>query len=634
MTFLAPAAAWIAALLVPLILLHMLRLRRAPRRVPSLLLWQQTLQDERVNSPLRRLRRDPLLLLQILLLAALALAAMQPLFGTRTPGQAVVLVLDRSASMAARGSVAGGGAGGSTRFEAAKLRAAALFEEHAGSDVALVTFADGAELAVPFTRDGRAFAQALAALEVDEVGDDLAGALRLVAALGTQRELQRVVLISDGNLADAGDFALPFPLVFETMPPAGPNLGIVKLAARRDGPTAWRVFAAVAASGAREAGPRPARLLVEVDGEPSGEVVVAPAPDAPERVELPVQLTGAAIERGALLTLRLQPDGEDSLTCDDTAHLALLPGRLLRVRLDAELTTFARALAIFEDLELVGDASADLVITRAAPADDLLAPLTLSVGVVPAALQQVVAAVEGEARVIDHDRLDPLLTHVEFDDLLLLDDVRWQDGMTEADLERAGFTALVHGARGPLLVRQRTPRGDRTAYALLFDPERSTLPYRVAFPVLLSNLLTMARDMVGLRDLVAPRTGNLPAFVAPAGAEVFVTGPRGAAARLRADADGTVRGARAARVGAYEIVGAGPEWRVLGVSLLDADESRLAPRAALRVGELSVTARAPAAAVAASFWSTLVAVALVLACLEWWLYRRARRAHLPAGARA
>ncbi len=618
MTFLAPAAAWILALLAPLVLLHMLRLRRPPQKVPSLLLWRQTMHDERVNAPLRRLRRDPLLLLQILLLLALAFAAMQPLFGTRAQGQAVVLVLDRSASMAARD------AAGVSRIDAAKARATALFAEHAGSDVALVTFADGAELAAPFGTDARAFATALTAVQVEEVGGDLASALRLVAALGAQRELRQVILISDGNLNDAGDFALPFPLVFETLPPAGRNLGIVKLAARRDGADAWRVFVAVATSETGDAATvATARLVVELDGQPVGEVAVAPAPDQPERVELPVTLPDAAARDGAMLTLRLIPGGSDSLTSDDTAHLALSPGRLLRVRLDADLDTFARALAVFHDLELV-DATPDLVIARTV--DDLgsAAPLSLAVGAVPAGLRDVVTMAEGEGRVIDHDRLDPLLTHVEFDDLVVLDDVRWQEGKGEADLERAGFTTLVHGAHGPLLVRQRSPRGDRVAYALLFDPDRSTLPYRVAFPVLLSNLLTEARDLTGLRDLIAPRTGNLPPFAAAAGADVTLLGPAGVRAPLRADADGTVRGARAARVGAYSIE-EGSAIRRLGVSLLDADESRLAPRATLRVGELSVAARAPAKTAAGSLWPELVAAGLLLACLEWWLYRRVRR---------
>lgn len=620
MSFLAPAAAWILALLVPLVLLHMLKLKRPPRRVPSLVLWRQTLQDERVNAPLRRLRPDLLFWLQIALLAALALAAMQPLFGSRALGESLVVVLDRSASMAARDQ-----ATGTARLDAAKQRVRALLAEHAGGDAALVTFAAGAELVVPFTSDARAFLRGLAAVTVEDVGDDLGAALRLVAALGSQRELHRVVLVSDGHLPDVTDFGLPFPLTFEHLPASGPNLGITRLAARREGDSGWRIFVAVSASANATAAT--ARLQLETDGELRHEVVVTPTADAPERVEVPLTFASRP-DAPVVLHLRLLPSGFDSLASDDEAYLVLPPGRALRVRLDAGLETFARALTVFDDLDLSADAPPDLWITATAAGTALGAPVSLSVANVPPTLAEVVQMRQQEATVVDHDRLDPLLTHVEFDGVLLLDDAAWLPDKGEVDLERAGFTVVVHGAHGPLLLRQRTPLGDRIAYAMLFDPARSTLPYRVAFPVLLSNLLTMAKDAAGLRDLAAPRTGHLPLLAAAPGTTVTVVAPDATRVDLRAGDDGQVRGARAPHVGLYTIEGDGPPQRI-GVSLLDAAESGLRAPATLRVGDLAIAAKPAPAATAGSLWPAVVALALALACTEWWLYRRARR-RLPA----
>lgn len=615
MSFLAPAAAWLFAALAPLVLLHMLRLKRPPQRVSSLVLWRQTLQDERVNAPLRRLRKSWLLLLQIALLVALALAAMQPLFGSRALGAALVLVLDRSASMAARAEP-----GGKTRLELAKQRAQELLDSAAGSDVALVTFADHAELLAPFSDDTRALSRALARVQVEDVADDLAAALRLVAALGSQRALSRVVLLSDGNLPDVSDFALPFSLEVERVAPAGGNLGIVRLAARRDA-QGFRLFAAVASSGAADS----AGLQVEVDGEVRGTVTVTPGPDAAERVELPLAAQDLPSDRRALVTLRLLPRGFDALPSDDVAHLVLEPGRDLRVALRGDkLDAIRQVLAGQTGLSLDAAEPPDLLITRDALGADDQAPVTLSVGSVPVALAGVVAPAEGQARVVDQDRIDPLLTHVELADLVVLGDILWQPDQGEADLERQGFTTLVHGSRGPLLVRRRSPLGDRTAFALLFDPERSTLPYRVAFPVLLSNLLNVARDAAGLREQPAPRTGNLPALTAQ-GSELVCQMPNGAVQTLRVAQDGQVRGARAPQVGIYRLRDAQGE-RPYGVSLLDGGESRLAPREQLRVGDLAVAARASGASAAASLWPHLLGAALLLACLEWWLFRRAGKA--------
>src|SRR5215212_5708435 len=69
---------WLASLLVPLVLFYFLKLKRPRVEIPSLLLWRQVLQDQRVNSPFQRFKRNLLLLVQILILTLLALAAMQP----------------------------------------------------------------------------------------------------------------------------------------------------------------------------------------------------------------------------------------------------------------------------------------------------------------------------------------------------------------------------------------------------------------------------------------------------------------------------------------------------------------------------------------------------------------------------
>ena len=52
-SFLAPSAAWLALAIVPLVLLYLLKLRRPPQRVSSLVLWRTVLDDQRVNAPLR-----------------------------------------------------------------------------------------------------------------------------------------------------------------------------------------------------------------------------------------------------------------------------------------------------------------------------------------------------------------------------------------------------------------------------------------------------------------------------------------------------------------------------------------------------------------------------------------------------
>ncbi|MCC6805355.1 MAG: BatA domain-containing protein, partial [Anaerolineae bacterium] len=100
MSFLTPLAFFGALLAIPIILLYMLRLRHREVTVSSTYLWQQLLHDKEANTPWQRLRRNLLLLLQLIILALLVLALARPfvIVPAVSAGQIAVL-LDASASM-------------------------------------------------------------------------------------------------------------------------------------------------------------------------------------------------------------------------------------------------------------------------------------------------------------------------------------------------------------------------------------------------------------------------------------------------------------------------------------------------------------------------------------------------------
>ena len=96
---------WWAALLILLIpflilLLYFLKMRRRPMQVPSTFLWKKSIEDLHVNSLFQWLRRNVLLLLQLLILLVLIYAMLGlRVYGRVTGGRHYVIMIDNSASM-------------------------------------------------------------------------------------------------------------------------------------------------------------------------------------------------------------------------------------------------------------------------------------------------------------------------------------------------------------------------------------------------------------------------------------------------------------------------------------------------------------------------------------------------------
>src|SRR5881227_307015 len=104
-SFLSPLAAILAAAVaIPaLLVLYFLKLRRREVDIASTFLWKKAIQDLQVNAPFQKLRRNLLLLLQLLLLLLLCLALSRPVSNyTPGAGKTTVILIDRSASMAAK----------------------------------------------------------------------------------------------------------------------------------------------------------------------------------------------------------------------------------------------------------------------------------------------------------------------------------------------------------------------------------------------------------------------------------------------------------------------------------------------------------------------------------------------------
>src|SRR5262245_51190335 len=311
---------WLLALLPPLVLFYFLKLKRPRAEIPSLVLWRQVLQDQRVNSPFQRFKRNLLLLLQLVLLLLLVLAALQP-FWRGGPGKQrrLPVLVDCSASMGALDKL-----GGVSRLDEAKRRVREMIDGLASDqEPCLGSFDNAPRKLTGFTNNKRLLRDALDQIEVADVPSDLEQALRLVQALGHSEPFDDVLLFSDGNFAPRVNFDLSFKLNYQRLSPAGPNLGITALNARRVVSGGWEVFVQVEGSAGAEG--NASVDLFQNDASVSSQRLTIARGRAQQMV---FQVGG---DRAAALRVQLAPDGFDSLATDNTAYLDLPESRPLRV---------------------------------------------------------------------------------------------------------------------------------------------------------------------------------------------------------------------------------------------------------------------------------------------------------------
>lgn len=158
--FANPAGFWWAVVALPIFLLYVLKVRLRRQPVSTFLFWDQVFHEKKPRSWWQQLRHLLSLLLQILLLALLIFALIDPLWQwQKAQRRKVLLVIDNSASMAAED-------GGTTRLAKAKATAAALVRSlRVGDEMAILAAGGKPEVAIGLTDHARSLLEAVEKLE-------------------------------------------------------------------------------------------------------------------------------------------------------------------------------------------------------------------------------------------------------------------------------------------------------------------------------------------------------------------------------------------------------------------------------------------------------------------------------------
>ena len=620
--------AWWFLLLVPLIIFYFLKLRRPRFDVPSLALWRQVVSDQRVNSPFQKFKRNLLLLLQILLLCSLIMGAMQPYLSSGADqAQFLPVLIDNSASMAALD-----GPGGKSRLDEAKEKVSKLIDDLlADQRLCLISINSTARKLTDFTDNKRLLKEALSQLEITQVPSRLEDGLRMAQAMSRVQQIETVVLISDGNVPANIEFELPYKLNFQKLEPGGTNVGIVDFNARRSR-TGWDVFARIEGTKQSEGakGPPTVKTLCEYEllqnGQSIKQETVSIEGGKAERLVFKVSTTIATS-----LELRVKPDGFDSLESDNVAYLDLPAPRPLTVFCPSSMETYRNALDNIPDINLYPGADDEPKAVDLKFAEGLIAigpesRVTFNVGFIPEDLSNLVELVSGQSEVVDWRRTAPLLQHVQLLDVQIADDPKLAKGVGERDFELAGYEILAQSRSGPLILER--DQGGRLDYHFLFHTDRSSLVYRVGFPILIQNITQMAAQRANLLDAKANPTGTLPPQRIAPDTQVQISGPNGHTESARSDKNGFISGMGAPYVGSYEMTGS-TEPMKLGVSLLSSSESGLNTVEVLNFPEVPVAAASTVLKSDQPLWRWFALAGLFFLLMEWWYFQK-RPSGVPA----
>lgn len=649
-----------AAVPTGIVLLYFLKLRREPVEIPSTYLWSKTVEDLHVNSLFQRIRKNLLLLLQLLAVALAAVALMRPGIRGETVSQGrSILLLDASASMMATDA-----GEDENRFESARRKIREQIDAMKDQETAmLITFSDRAEVLQSFTTDRGRLRAALDRAQVTNRPTDIIGALEAADGLANPRRSSTtgdtndvqvaepmpadLFIYSDGGFRDVADFSVgnlkPTYIRIGSDDPR--NLAITAFNADRNVEKTGdaKAFGTIVNFGAT---PDQCNVSLYVNGEwrESESVELG----AGEESGLTFSLSGQ--DDAATLEMRLEsaaPDAsrdqplDDDLTIDNFAYAGLRPMRTVSVLvvtdgnkpIELGLATENAAKVCVTDFqtpdyletpEYAARAQAgldDLVIYDRCAPKSLPLTNTFFIGALPSD-QWSWESDPGQVILVDVDRTHPMMQYLELYSLLIFEGrsiggppgtrelVGADSGSILALAPRDGYQDLVLGFEIIATGDDGSSQTNTNWFA-----ERS-------WPVFLLNVLRYlagAADATAAPSFLPGDTVRLRVESQIESVEISRSGSSGET--VPTGNSGSVEFVESDMPGSYKVVAGEKLVDLFSINLFGRRESQIKPRDEFELGYDTVETAGPVET-RQEYWRWLLMGALAMLATEWWLYNK------------
>lgn len=616
MSFLSPLFALLALLAIPILLLYMLKLRRQEVKVSSTLLWQMLIEDRQANVPWQKLRRNLLLFVQLLILAALLFALLRPaLRGDTIANAEVIVVLDASASMQATDV-------SPSRFAAAKNEVERIIANlPPKSELTLIEVSDQPSILLSHSSNKQEMRRALNDARPTAGAADWQTAVALANAAITKPD-HILVLLSDGGL---GELSLPLYAENIRYLPIGEsdaNLGVAAFSVNPN-QGSGELFVKVRNYGTSQ---NSAILSIYRNDELLQAENISLAAGG-EKIQIIPNLPLNAANYRAQLT-----SDDDPYPLDDAAFVAFQPSASQRILLVSEgnffLEQFLAALPNAEAYQMLPSEAGTPAAGYSTTIYDGFFPDTLPAGNIllinppPNPLMDVgLATVQiGGLTVPEH----PITNHTNFERISVLRAKSipaplWADVLVESDTGALVFVGETQARRVAVLA---------------FDLLDSDLPLQVAFPILFSNLLDYLNPPA-IYD--APQGFQIGDAVtlhpSPDVDELRITAPDGTEFKLPIDEQGATF-LNSEQIGLYSITSlpSGTE-ETFAVNQFSGLESNIAPQKNLSIIGTEQENRTTEKTGQRELWRYAALLAIALLMWEWWLYHRQSKVRFTWGVK-
>jgi hypothetical protein len=644
----------------PLIfLLYFLKLRRTPLKVPSTYLWSKTIEDMHVNSFWQRLRKNLLLLLQLLFALMLLLTCLRPgCDGTELAGERFIFLIDNSASMAATDSP-----GKISRLQSAKNEIQNLIQAMpAGASAMLISFSDSANVHQSYTSNKSELIRKLGEIQQTQRTSDLNEALAAATGLANPgrssdkasqidvqvaEALDAVLHIySDGGVGKVPQFApgslQPVYHAVGSVDDPPKNVGITAFSIGEPSETdgAVQLFGRLQNSDDKDQSVNVSFFLGDILQDALAKVLVPAGGTKGISFELPADV--AEVNRPTKVRLVIEDD--DVFSLDNEAFAVLNPPRKSNVIIVSQnmsyfryaLSTDAikrrfnvefrghqylrdpqyleRSLAGFYDLAIF-----DSVVPETMPQCN-----TVMWNAVPPGKRWQRSEPHSPTPVLDFDSSHPLLASVRMGSITILDSRNLEGPPGSLSLiESTSGTIAMLGPRDGFLdfvlgfaIIETDGNGTTTV--------NSDWPKKLSFPVFMQNVV---QELGGdtFFEISNIRTGELIAVKTLSQCdEITVRSPEGDLKTLAPQPNRQFVYNDAQTVGIYEVTAVGNQNvdQLIAVNLTDANESNLVVRDDLELGYTDLERVATQVKKRKEFWPFLLLTALMLLMTEWVIYNR------------